>query len=141
MKSFRKRCCAIIFAALISVATSVEGANPRGDNLTVPVMTPLTVRLDEAVNAKTASSGSGFTATIKDPVEVGGMTMIPVNSSAGGLLSKGSAGRGEMQLNSVFVNGRMYRITTSPVPFSQKAKLRAGSSVTFYLVLSLKIAR
>jgi hypothetical protein len=56
-------------------------------------------------------------------------------------VSKESASGGEMQLNSVFVNGRMYRITTSPIRFHQKTSLRAGSTMTFYLVLSLDIAR
>jgi len=46
-----------------------------------------------------------------------------------------------MQLNSVFVNGRLYRITTSPISLNQKSNLRAGSTMTFYLVLSLSIAR
>lgn len=131
----------VAFAALISIATGAEGANVRGGSLTVPVMTPLTVKLDEAVVAKTAANGSGFTATIKDPVQVDGVTVIPVNSSAGGLVNKTLAGGGELVLNSVFVNGRMYRITTSPVSFPQKASLRAGSIVTFNLVLSLHIAR
>jgi hypothetical protein len=141
LRVLRKICVAIILAVLISAVTTVEGANPRAGNVTVPVMTALTVKLDEAVNAKTAANGSGFTATIKDPVQVNGVTVIPVNSSAGGLLNKASAGGGELVLNSVFVNGRMYRITTLPVSCSQKMALRAGSVVTFNLVLSLNIAR
>ena len=140
MRSFGKSCSAVFLAALICVVTPVRAANSRGVGLTVPVMTPLTVKLDEAVNAKTAANGSGFTATIKDPVQVDGVTVIPANASAGGLVNKESAG-GELVLNSVFVNGRMYRITTSPVSFNPKATLRAGTTVTFHLVLSLNVAR
>jgi len=140
MSSFRKSCSAILSAALIVATSNVQAANPRSAGMTVPVMTPLTVKLDDAVNPRTASNGSGFTATIKEPVQVGGMTVIPANSSAGGLVNKRSAG-GELVLNSIFVNGKMYRITTSPVSFNPKVNLRAGSSVTFHLVLSLNLAR
>ena len=141
MKAFRKGCSAIAIAALISIAASVEGANPHGGRITVPVMTALTVKLDETVNAKTATNGAGFTASIKDPVEVDGMVVIPANASAGGLVNKESQSVGELELNSVFVNGRMYRVTTEPVSFNQKTNLRAGSTVTFHLVLSLNISR
>lgn len=137
---FRKTCCAIALGLLVSVATSVEGANPRG-GITVPIMTSLTVKLDEAVNAKSAANGSGFTASIKEPVQVGGATVIPVNASASGLVSKESQSTGELELNSVFVNGRMYRITTEPIPFTPKTNLHAGASMTFHLVLALNLAK
>ena len=140
MSSLRKSCFAILAAALIFATPDARAANPRSAGVTVPVMTPLTVKLDEAVNPRTVSNGSGFAATIKEPVQVGGMTVIPANSSAGGLVNKGSVGD-ELVLNSIFVNGKMYRITTSPVPFNPKVNLRAGSSVTFHLVLSLNLAR
>lgn len=140
LNSLHKRCFALAAALLFSVAAHGEGANPRG-GLTVPVMTALTVKLDETVSAKTAGNGSGFTATIKDPIQVNGATVIPANASAAGLISKESQSSGELQLNSVFVNGRMYRITTEPVPFNQKTNLRTGASMTFHLVLALNIGR
>jgi hypothetical protein len=140
MRSFKPSCSAIVAFALISVAASAGGANPRGGKITVPVMTALTVKLDQPVSAK-AANGTGFTASIKEPVQVGGVTVIPANSSAGGLVNKESAISSELQLNSVFVNGRMYRITTSPIPLSQRSNLRAGSMFTFYLVLSLNVSR
>ena len=141
MSFLRKSHSAIVLVALFSIPFSLGAASPRNGKITLPVMTAFTVKLDEAVNAKTAADGTGFTASIKEPVQVDGITVIPANSSAGGLVSKESASGGEMQLNSVFVNGRMYRITTSPIPFHQRTGLRAGSTMTFYLVLSLEIAR
>lgn len=140
--SFLRKCFfALPAAGLILSAVSLSAANPHTGKITVPVMTALTVKLDEAVSAKTAVNGSGFTASIKDPVQVDGVVVIPANSSAGGLVSKESGNSGQLELNSVFVNGRMYRITTEPVSFNQKTSLRAGSSVTFHLVLSLNIGR
>ena len=141
MRFLSKGCSTLILTALISFPASIEAANPRSGKISVPVMTPLTVKLEEAVNAKTAANGTGFTATIKDPIQVDGVTIIPAHSSAAGLVNKESAGGGELQLNSIFVNGKMYRITTSPIPFSQRTNLRAGSTMTFYLVLSLNISR
>jgi len=129
-----------VVVALVAIATNLRGANSRSGKMTVPVMTPFTVKLDQAVSAK-ATNGTSFTALIKDPVQVDGVVLIPANSSAAGLVSKESQGSGHLELNSVFVNGHLYRITTSPVPLSQKASLRAGSTFTFYLVLSLNIAK
>jgi len=133
-------CSAVIIVALMSIAVSGEGANPRVGKITVPVMTPFTVKLDQAVSSK-AVNGTGFTASIKDPIQADGVTVIPANSSAAGLVTKESQGTGQLELNSVFVNGRSYRITTAPIPFNQKANFRAGSTFTFYLVLSLNIGR
>lgn len=141
MSFYRKSRYAIAFAALISATINLEGADPHRGSVTVPVMTPLTVKMNEAMTSKTTANGSGFTATIKDPVQVGGMIAIPANSSAAGLVRKEANGGGEMELNSVFVGGRLYRITTSPISFNQKSNLRAGSTFTFQLVLSLNIAR
>jgi hypothetical protein len=44
-----------------------------------------------------------------------------------------------MELNSVFVHGRSYRVTTSPIAFNQKGALRAGTKFTFELMLSLSV--
>jgi hypothetical protein len=141
MKLGGKSCTSLILVALLSCALNLEAANPRTSKITLPVMTALTVKLDQPVNARAAANGTGFTGLIKDPVQVDGVTIIPANSSAAGLVNKESQGGGELELNSVFVSGKMYRITTLPIPFNQKARLRAGSTMTFYLVLSLNIAK
>jgi hypothetical protein len=72
---------------------------------------------------------------------VDGQTIIPAGASAGGVMNKESQNSAELQLNSVFVNGRLYRITTEPLTIGQKAPLRAGTAVTFHLTLSLNLAR
>jgi hypothetical protein len=136
-----KNCFTLTLVALVSSAPSIRAANPRSARITLPVMTAFTVKLDEPVNPKAAGNGTGFTASINYPVQVDGITVIPANSPAAGLVSKESQGSGHLELNSVFVNGRMYRITTSPIPFTQRTPLRAGSTMTFYLVLSLNLGR
>jgi hypothetical protein len=104
-------------------------------------MTALTVKLDQAVSVKAAVNGTSFTATLKDPVAVDGQTIIPAGASAGGVISKESQSSTQLELNSVFVNGRLYRITTEPVAIRQKTPLHAGSEVTFHLTLSLHLPR
>lgn len=136
MKSTSKWCC-IIALSLFSICAT---ASPRGGK-SVPVMTTFTVKLDQAMNLKAAANGATFTATLKQPVEVDGQEIIPAGASAGGLMSKESPNNAQMELNSVFVNGRLYRITTESLPVSPKTLLPAGATLTFHLMLSFNIAR
>lgn len=128
-------------AVALIVFTSICLTAHAGGGRSVPVMTAFTVKLDQAVSAKAAANGAPFTATLKEPVQVDGQTIIPAGASAGGVMSKESPSSAELQLNSVFVNGRLYRITTEPVAIGQKAALHAGAAVTFHLTLSLNLAR
>ncbi len=127
-------------AALI-VSISVCSTATAAASKSVPVMTAFTVKLDQAVSAKTAANGAPFTATLKQPVEVEGQIVIPAGASAGGVMTKGAPGSAEMELNSIFVNGKSYRITTEPVTVGQKAPFPAGATVTFHLMLSFNLAR
>jgi hypothetical protein len=137
MRIVRRLFCSFALIALLALSARAARDNGR---MTVPVMTPITVKLDQALSAKTTVNGEGFTATLKAPVEVDGIVAIPANASAAGLVSKDGSSS-QMELNSVFVNGRLYRITTSPIALNQKTNLRTGSTVTFYLVFSLNIAK
>ena len=138
MRNSRRWFCSVALISFMAVSAAVAKDNSR---ITVPVMTPFTVKLDKALNARSAVNGEEFTATFKEPVQIDGITVIPVNASAAGLVSKDQQSSGQMELNSVFVNGRPYRISTSPITFNGKTSFRAGSIVTFDLMLSLNIAR
>jgi hypothetical protein len=140
MRLIRKHCSAIALVALISVAIGTAGADPRNVRITVPVMTPFTVKLDDAVNIRKDVNGGGFTATFSRPVQVDGITVIPAGSSASGLVNKEQQ-QCSIELNSVFVNGRLYRIATSPIAINQKASVPPGSTFTFNLMLSVSIAK
>ena len=139
MNLIRNSSSAVSLFAVILVALSAAAANPRSGRISVPVMTPLTVKLDNPVSWDAADKGGGFTATISQAVEVDGVAVIPAGASAAGLVHK--TPQPSIELNSVFVNGRSYRVTTSPVVMSRKKPLPAGSTVTFSLTLSLSIAR
>ena len=139
MRLFRKHCSAIALVALISVAIGTAGADPRNGRITVPVMTPFTVKLDDAVNIRKDVNGRGFTATFTRPVQVDGITVIPAGSTAAGLVNREP--QYSIELNSVFVNGRLYRVATSPIAINQKTSVPPGSSFTFNLMLSVSIAK
>jgi hypothetical protein len=48
----------------------------------IPAGTVITVRLGEAVGSKISQSGQTFTASVTDPVQVDGATVIPSGASA-----------------------------------------------------------
>lgn len=131
--------CTVLSVTAKSAPVLSNGGYNRGSKVTIPATTPLTVKLDQAVSAKTAESGGGFTVTFSEPVRVDGMVVIPAGATGAGLVSRNSQNGTEMELNSVFVNGRSYRVATSPITFKQKDTLRAGTKFTFDLVLSLKV--
>ena len=54
---------------------------------TLPVGTIITVRLNNAISTKTANRGDRFSATVANPVQVNGQTVIPAGSTAEGVVS------------------------------------------------------
>lgn len=132
-------CCTLLSGTATPATARSSGGRNRDSKVTVPVTTPLTVKLDEIVSAKTADSSGGFTVTFSEPVRVDGMIVIPAGATGAGLVTKDARNGTEMELNSVFVHGRSYRVTTSPIAFNQKGALRAGTKFTFELVLSLSV--
>lgn len=137
MKNSSRWCACVALLIFIFTCPSVHA----GSGKSVPVMTPFTVKLDEAISPEKAANGTPFTATLKEAVEVDGRIVIPAGASAGGIVSKEPQNGTEMELNSVFVNGRLYRITTEPVAISRKSTLRTGATLTFHLMLALTMAK
>ncbi len=70
--------CAFLSVTAKSAPVLSNGGYNRGSKVTIPATTPLTVKLDQAVSAKTAESGGGFTVTFSEPVRVDGMVVIPM---------------------------------------------------------------
>lgn len=131
--------CTALGVTAESGPTLTNGAHNRDGKVTIPSTTPLTVKLDQVVSARTVKSGEGFTVTFSEPVRVDGTVVIPAGAAGAGFVSSNAQNGTEMELNSVFVNGRSYRVTTSPIPFNSKTTLRAGTKFTFDLMLSLKV--
>ncbi|HEX6504024.1 MAG TPA: hypothetical protein VF011_12290 [Terriglobales bacterium] len=110
-------------------APPVERAKPEVKPVVLPAGTVLTVRLGEAVGSKISQPGQTFSATLAQPVEVGGKTVIPSGASASGIVAdakplgrfKGGAAL-ELKLTSVSVHGRERPIETVAVTRTEKGK-------------------
>jgi len=95
----------------------------------LPEGTVITVRLAQAVGSKISNSGDSFTASVAQPVEVGGKTVIPAGAAATGHVVeavpegrfKGGA-RLRVVLDSVTVNDDKYELQTASVTRTIKGK-------------------
>lgn len=95
----------------------------------VPAGTVLTVRLGEELGSKLSTAGQSFSATLADPVEVDGKTVIPAGAEAKGTVVdakplgrfKGGASL-EVRLTSITVNGSSQAIETAAVSRAEKGK-------------------
>jgi hypothetical protein len=88
----------------------------------IPSGTPLHVRVDEAIDTRRNRAGDQFSATLSQPIEVDGRTMVPegtvfaghVTTAAASGRLKGRAFLG-LKLDSFHLNGREYPVQTSSV--------------------------
>jgi hypothetical protein len=102
-----------------------EAAKP----IVVPAGTVITVRLNDAVGTKISQSGQTFSATVAQPVEVNGTTVIPDGAEATGtVVTATPAGRFkggsvlQLKLDSVTINGKPHPVETSALTRSEKGK-------------------
>lgn len=66
-------------------AQTVPRAEERVE--TLPAGTVITVKLNNAVGSKLSSNGDRFTATVAEPVEIGGKVAIPAGAQAEGIVA------------------------------------------------------
>jgi len=115
-----------------SPATSQSAAKPAekpgiierlmAKPVAVPAGTTLTVKLDQAVGSKISADGEPFTATLANPIMVGGKEIIPQGSTVSGTVTDAKArgrfkgeGRLQLVLNSITVRGSDYDIATNTI--------------------------
>jgi hypothetical protein len=110
-------------AARTPAATSSNNMAPTEKAPTViPAGTVITVRLGEAVGSKISQSGQTFTASVTDPIQVGGATVVPSGARASGVVVdakplgrfKGGASL-RIKLTSIEMNGASRQIETSSI--------------------------
>ena len=124
-------------SGMSSSASSPSSAARAKDNTSaapvaptvIPAGTVITVRLGEALGSKTSQAGQTFTASVSDPIEVDGKTVIPAGAAASGTVVDAKplgrfqgAARLQVKLTSVNVNGSDRPIDTSSVVRSAKGK-------------------
>jgi hypothetical protein len=109
-----------------SSAKSTPEMAPR---LVVPSGTILTVRLGETLSSKASQPGQTFTASLVNPIEVDGRTVIPAGATATGtVVAAHAAGKFkgasllQIKLDSITIGGRQHNIETSSVSQSEKGK-------------------
>lgn len=105
-----------------------EAAPPNEYGAEVPGGTPITVRMIDAVDSRTAQLGQTFSASVDEPVMVNGQTVIPrgadviiklVEDRQSGRIT-GATSLG-LALSAIRVNGRMVDFT------SEEVQERSGS--------------
>lgn len=101
----------------------------------VPAGTSLTVRLSQELSSKQSSVGDVFSATVAQPIQVSGQTVIPTGTSVTGKVTEAAPlGRFKggavlkLVLQSVILNGNERPIQTSS--FSQEAKGKGKRTAT-----------
>ncbi len=93
----------------------------NGSNwVTVPAGTQISVRTDQGIYSRNAGSGETYSASImSDVVDPSGAVLIPAGSPARLLMRSDGRGGYFLDLDSVQVNGRQYRVDTSDVNVAQ----------------------
>jgi hypothetical protein len=107
----------------------MEPRRPKPQPVVIPAGSTLTVNLGQAVGSKISQPGQSFSATLANPVEVSGKTVIPAGATASGTVAdakplgrfKGGAVL-SLQLTSITVNGASQPIQTSDVTQTEKGK-------------------
>lgn len=110
-------------------APMAEKPRPEPKPVVLPAGTVLTVRMGDAVGSKISQPGQTFSATLAQPVEVGGRTVIPSGASASGVVAdakplgrfKGGAAL-ELKLTSISIRGTDHPIETAAMTRTEKGK-------------------
>ena len=108
---------------------------PPPPPVVIPAGTPVTIRLSQAIDAKTSKAGDRFIATVAQPVVLKGKTVIPQTSPARGqVVEAASAGKikGEgklsVRLTEISIKGVVYPVST--IVLSNEVKGKGKRSAT-----------
>ena len=113
-----------------------ERASSQPGPTTIPAGAVITVRTGQALSSKTSQEGETFTATVAQPVDVGGAVVIPDGAKATGTVVavhplgrfKGGALL-QVRLSSVEINGQSVAIDSSSVARSEKGKGKRSATL------------
>jgi hypothetical protein len=113
-----------------SAGSQAAPAQPAAPQVvTIPEGTVVSVRLGQTISTKTSNSGDQFTATLAEPLVVGGQTVAQTGDRATGTVVeaaplgkfKGGA-KLRLSLDSININGKRYPVQTSSVARAEKSK-------------------
>lgn len=110
-------------------AAPAPQAPPPPAVIDLPAGTDLRVRLDQDLGSKISHAGDSFTATVADPVEVNGRTIIPKGAQAeGSVIDAKPLGRFKggaalaVRLERVTTRWGSYPVATSTISRAEKGK-------------------
>jgi hypothetical protein len=108
-------------------------AAASGTGKIIPVGSEITIRTDESIDSKASSTGQLYSATVSEDVsDVSGNIAIPAGTPAKlvvrDITSGGAVHSPELVLDlfSISVNGKEYRVDTADVDFSSKKGVGAN---------------
>ena len=109
-------------AGAADAKNGTEATKPVAEVITIPAGTVVHVRLSESLSSKDSLAGQGFSATIAEPVTVGGKSVIAAGAEAHGQVvdakSMGHFKGGallEVRLDSITIKGRAHAVQTAAV--------------------------
>jgi len=110
-------------------SASTPAPAPAPAPIVIPAGTAITVRTENSLSSGTNQSGDRFSATLAEPIRVGGQEVVPTGARAEGTVAeaqakgkiKGSASL-RLELTSLTINGTRYPIQSSMAGFAQKGK-------------------
>ena len=112
-----------------SASDKSAASKPVRQTITIPAGAVITVRLGETLSSKSSSAGQEFAATVAQPVEIDGRTVIEKGAAARGTVvdakSMGHFKGGallEVRLSSVSINGRDTSVDTGMLARSASGK-------------------
>ena len=97
--------------------------------IVIPAGTAITVRTAQSLGSKISSTGDSFSATVTEPVTVGGVEVIPAGASATGTVVEAKAkgkikgeARLKLALTNVTIKGTPYSVSTTMSAMTEKGK-------------------
>jgi hypothetical protein len=117
-------------AAAAPVAAAPKPTPPPPPKpVVIPAGTVINVRLSAPLGSKTSQTGDSFEATVAEPVEVDGKTVIASGSSASGTVVEAKAkgkikgeARLKLALNKVTIKGKTYPVQAAMAEQTSKGK-------------------
>jgi hypothetical protein len=104
--------------------------------IVIPAGTVINVRLQQAVSSKTSQVGDTFAANLSEPISVGGETVAPAGTEAGGTITnakaagkfKGGAAL-HLKLDTLVIGGTRYQVATEEIAQTSKGKGKRSATM------------
>ena len=109
---------------------------PPPKPIVIPAGTAIVVRLDQTISTKTATAGAPFTATVAQPIVMGGKTAVPTGSRTQGVVVDSKSpgkfkGEGVLtvKLTKLTVHGITYPVAAESSTSTQKGKGKRSTAM------------